>query len=288
MTLSDFLAILDIVVTFLIGFVITHIVSVRDSRTRAIKDYYIRELAAIKAEINNFYSQLFKGEYEAKDIISWHSSIRNRINSFDKAVRKTFRLYDAGIKERLFLNYKHITNSEDFNANYATGKIIFGAKSKGDIGYDERKLYLLIDQTLYDINNARAIDYIERKCQEVKSHYYYYRMTERKNKVKSCVLLVRAWFSSHMSSILSIVFVLAIIYIALMNLGRFLKQDSEDKSYRELRQHIDSLNVGINEIRDKRVETPSTIDFPSSYYIRINGLSSSDTLTLRGYIKGTK
>ena len=211
MTLSDLLAILDIVVTVLIGFVITHMVYVRDSRTRAIKDYYIGELAAIKAEINNFYSQLFKGEYEAKDIISWHSSIRNRINSFDKAVRKTFRLYDVDIKERLFLNYKHITDSEDFNANYSNGKISFGGKSKRDIGYDERKLYLLIDQTLYDINNARARDYIERKLQEIKSHYYYYRLSEKKNKVSSCFTLVWAWFKSHMSNILSLAFVFLII-----------------------------------------------------------------------------
>ena len=54
MSLSDFLAILDIIVTVLIGFVITHMVSVRDSRTRAIKDYYIQELAEIKRDINSF------------------------------------------------------------------------------------------------------------------------------------------------------------------------------------------------------------------------------------------
>ena len=109
MELSDLLAILDIVVTIVVGYVITHMVSVRDSRTRAIKDYYIQELAAIKSEINNFYASLFKGELEAKEIISWYSAIRNRIDSFDQAVRKTFTIYEGSIAKKLFLNYKEDT-----------------------------------------------------------------------------------------------------------------------------------------------------------------------------------
>ena len=92
MVLSDFLAIIDILVTVLIGFVITHMVSVRDSRTRAIKDYYIQELADIKSEINEFYSNLFKGELSSQEIIGWYSAIRNRIDNFDNAVRKTFKI----------------------------------------------------------------------------------------------------------------------------------------------------------------------------------------------------
>ena len=140
MELSDLLAILDIVVTIVVGYVITHMVSVRDSRTRAIKDYYIQELAAIKSEINNFYASLFKGELEAKEIISWYSAIRNRIDSFDQAVRKTFTIYEGSIAKKLFLNYKYITNSNDFNTNYNQGKINFRAATK-ILHHDRRQDY---------------------------------------------------------------------------------------------------------------------------------------------------
>lgn len=287
MSLSDFLSILDIVITVLIGFVITHLVSVRDSRTRAIKDYYIQELASIKTEINLFYSKLYKGEYEAKDIIGWHTSIKNRVNSFDKAVRITFRLYDESLKERLFLNYKHITGSNDFNANYSNGKITFGGKAKRDIGQDERKLYLLIDRTLYDINNSRVRDYIERKYQEFKSHYYYYRTVEKKTKIKACVTIALDWINSHKTSIIIDALILMVVYFSLLSLGRFVKQNTKDKTSSELTQRLDSINASINKLSEKEIEVLA-IDPSSTYSILLNEISSPDTITLRGIIKAVK
>lgn len=288
MELSDLLSILDIVVTVVIGFVITHMVSVRDSRTRAIKDYYIQELAAIKSEINNFYSSLFKGELEAKEIIGWYSAIRNRIDSFEQAVRKTFTIYEGSIAKKLFLNYKYITNSNDFNSNYNQGKIKFRAATKIAIGKNEKQLYMLVERTLYDINNVRARDYIERKWLELKSHYLYYRTTERKSRLGAYLKILWAWFYTHKSIIVFWAFIAMIVYFFFLNIGKVLKQDNDNSVQLELKERFDTLNAAVKDISKRIDKDPVVVKSPSTYSIRLNEISSRDTANLKGWIKASK
>ena len=288
MELSDLLAILDIVVTVVIGFVITHMVSVRDSRTRAIKDYYIQELAAIKSEINNFYASLFKGELEAKEIIGWYSAIRNRIDSFDQAVRKTFTIYEGSIAKKLFLNYKYITNSNDFNTNYNQGKIKFRAATKIAIGKNEKQLYMLVERTLYDINNVRARDYIERKWLELKSHYLYYRTSERKSRIEACLNILLDWLCTHKSIIVFWAVLAIIVYFFFVNIGKVLKQDNDNSAQFELIERFDSLNSIVKDVSKKIDKEPVVVESPSTYSIRLNEISSRDTTSLKGWIKASK
>lgn len=288
MELSDLLSILDIVVTVVIGFVITHMVSVRDSRTRAIKDYYIQELAAIKSEINNFYSSLFKGELEAKEIIGWYSAIRIRIDSFEQAVRKTFTIYEGSIAKKLFLNYKYITNSNDFNSNYNQGKIKFRAATKIAIGKNEKQLYMLVERTLYDINNVRARDYIERKWLELKSHYFYYRTTERKSRLRAYLKILWAWLYTHKSIIVFWAFIAMIVYFFFLNIGKVLKQDNDNSVQLELKERFDTLNAAVKDISKRIDKAPVVVKSPSTYSIRLNEISSRDTANLKGWIKASK
>lgn len=289
MVLADFLAILDIIVTVLIGFVITHMVSVRDSRTRAIKDYYIQELADIKSEINDFYSKLFKGELGAQDIIGWYSAIRNRIDNFDNAVRKTFRIYEANIAQKVFYNYKFITNSTDFNANYNNDKIKFKAATKIAIGKNQKQLYMLIERTLYDINNVRARDHIERKWLEFKSHYLYYRITGKKTKKGALMTISFDWLNSHKSSIIALLLLLGLMWGLFAIMGLLVKQEKKEApQIEQFMRRLDSLNAGIKGISDKINGEPPVIELPSSYTIRMNETTTTDTTLLRGWIKATK
>ena len=287
MELSDLLAILDIVVTIVIGFVITHMVSVRDSRTRAIKDYYIQELADIKSEINKFYASLFKGDLEAKEIIGWYSAIRNRIDSFDQSVRKTFTIYEGSIAKKLFLNYKYITNSNDFNSNYNQGKIKFRAATKNAIGKNEKQLYTLVERTLYDINNVRARDYIERKWLELKSHYLYYRTTGRKTEFESCLNILWAWLCTHKSNVVLWLGLAVAAYFIFVNIDKVLKQDNENSAQLELIERFDTLNSIVKDISNRIDNDSIVIESPSAYSIRLNEISARDTTSLKGWIKAS-
>ena len=288
MSLSDLLAILDIIVTVLIGFVITHMVSVRDSRTRAIKDYYIQELADIKKDINKFYSDLFKGELDAKSIIGWYSAIRNRIQNYDTAIRKTFRIFEGKVATKLFNNYKYITDTRDFNSNYNNGKIEFSASTKSIIGKHQKQLYMLIERTLYDVNNVQARDYLERKWRELKSHYRYYRFNERKTKWKACIAVTMDWLNAHKSSFLLLAIITVMVVIVFVNFGRIVMlEKDEDKVQTELVQRLDSLNAVIKEFADKQQVLPVETNLSHTYSIRLNEISPTDTILLKGWIKTT-
>lgn len=288
MVLADVLAILDIVITVLIGFVITHVVSVRDSRTRAIKDYYIQELTGIKSEINEFYSKLFKGELEAQDIIGWYSGFRNRVDIFDHALRKTFTIYEAHIAKKLFYNHKFITNSDDFNSNYNQGKIRFNAATKVVIGRNQRQLYMLIEKTLYDINNVSVKDYISRKLQDLKSHYLYYKVSEKKIWWRACVNIVKDWLVSHKSNVIVLGLVLLIIILLFLSFKHVVKDEKVDSKQTELLKRLDSISVLIKEISENSKVSVMTAEAPSMYSIRMNEVTSTDTISIKGRIKVIK
>ena len=139
MGLTDFLAILDIVVTILFGVIVTHLFSVRDSRVRALKDYYIKELSDIKTTVTGFYSSFFKGEYDSNSIIGWYSSIRNRVDNVDLSARQTFSLHLPSISRKLFVNYKHITGTDEFNSDFTKEKIGFKTRTKIIIGNEAKE-----------------------------------------------------------------------------------------------------------------------------------------------------
>lgn len=286
MGLSDFLAILDIVVTVLIGFVITHMFSVRDSRTRAIKDYYIQELASIKYAIDDFYTKLFKGELRANEIIGWHSGIRNRVENFDNAVRKAFKIYEANIGKELFRNHKIITSKEEFNANFNKGKIVFKTSSKIAIGKNQKELYMLIERTLYDVNNVRPRDYLSRKKREFKSHYLYYRTTEKKTKWKAWWNIAFDWISSHKSSILCVLIISALFYYLFVYLGRMVEQERTDATRQTIVERLDSLNASVKELNGKEQSVLSAS--PSMYSIQMKEISKKDTSFFKGWIKPTQ
>lgn len=56
MTIADFLTFVGIVVSIVFGFIITHFYSIRDTRTRVLKDYYIEQVKNIKGRVDHFFS----------------------------------------------------------------------------------------------------------------------------------------------------------------------------------------------------------------------------------------
>lgn len=287
MNLSDYLTVLDIVVTVLIGFVITHMVSVRDSRTRAIKDYYIQELTAIKSELNVFYSRLFKGESSAKEIIGWYSSIKNRVNSFDTSVRKTFKIYDVYVGKTLFANHKYITDTNDFNSSYSKKTITFSGTSLNGIGKGQKYLYKVIDQTLFDINNVGTRDYLSRKWLEFKSHYGYYCSYKKYSLFISIGKILLDWLNTHKSRLLTIMIVTSLVFFSLLHFGRYVSNEKEDNTYFELYQRFDSLNDQMRRIIDYLDNVPRS-ESTLNYYIQLDELSPMDTTIVKGWIKAIK
>lgn len=242
MSLSDFLAVLEILITVLVGFVISHLVSVRDSRMRAIKDYYIEDLYDIKQKINEFYSSIFKGESDAQQIIGWYSAIRNRVYVYEKAITKAFGLHLPSLSKRLFINYRHITDAEEFNADYSKTKIVFSGNTKSKIGREEKYLYDLLDRIIYDINNSAGLDLLSRKWLELKHHYGYYSLS-KKSKISSCFHVAWDWLLAHKSKIIGLAFGGLVIYLLITNIEKVISKDQDEETTSELVQSLDNLNA---------------------------------------------
>lgn len=118
MTIADILTFAGIVVSIVVGFFITHLNSVRDIRTRALKDYYIEQLKAIKGRVDKFYHQIAFGKSSFKKVVNWYEHIRLDITSIDKGIRQSLDLQIDEFGDILYNYYDEITGWEDFNNQY--------------------------------------------------------------------------------------------------------------------------------------------------------------------------
>lgn len=109
MTYSDLLSSISILTSIVFGFYITHWYSIRDSRTRVVKDYYIEQVKGIKGRVDKFFHQVAWGQKSARYIISWNKHIDLDIDSIDNGVRKVLDIHIASFGDLLATFYQEIT-----------------------------------------------------------------------------------------------------------------------------------------------------------------------------------
>lgn len=118
MTYSDLLSSISILTSIVFGFYITHWYSIRDSRTRVVKDYYIEQVKGIKGRVDKFFHQVAWGQKSARYIISWNKHIDLDIDSIDNGVRKVLDIHIASFGDLLATFYQEITMWDDYNTQF--------------------------------------------------------------------------------------------------------------------------------------------------------------------------
>ena len=118
MTYSDLLSSISILTSIVFGFYITHWYSIRDSRTRVVKDYYIEQVKGIKGRVDKFFHQVAWGKKSARYIISWNKHIDLDIDSIDNGVRKVLDIHIASFGDLLATFYQEITMWDDYNTQF--------------------------------------------------------------------------------------------------------------------------------------------------------------------------
>lgn len=118
MTASDFISAISIVTSIVFGFFITHWYSVKDSRTRTLKDYYIDQVKAIKGRTDKFFHQVAFGKSSAKKIVSWYNHISQDIDAIDNGMRKVLDIHMMPFGNNLSDLYTEITGWDDYNDHY--------------------------------------------------------------------------------------------------------------------------------------------------------------------------
>lgn len=119
MTFSDFMSAIGIITSIVFGFYITHWHSIKDARTRVLKDYYIDQVKAIKGRTDKFFHQIAWGKSSAKKIISWYTHISMDVDGIDKGLRRVLAIQMMPFGDNLSKLYEEITGWDDYNDQFS-------------------------------------------------------------------------------------------------------------------------------------------------------------------------
>lgn len=201
--LSDFLSIIDICITLLIGYFLSHWMSVRDSRTRALKDFYIEQLIKIKNETDSFFNDVFAGKLNSREISDWYGKHQNECFCFDEGLRMALPINKKNINDVVNDIHETITGSDYFNDHFKDDKYQLNNKEYLEILSLRQKVNTSFNEYLVQINNCRQFTYFEILWQRIKLNYKY--CTE--NKKGWLKILLLPFFK-----LLKVVIILILIY----------------------------------------------------------------------------
>lgn len=154
MLLSDFLSLVNIGVTLVVGFYLTHWLSVRDSRHRALKDFYIDEVKSLSEEIGEIFKKLKSGGITGEQFVQWFNSIERRLDILDADIKIAFPVFCESLYDPVFEAHRIISNSDDFNNFFRTENHIYNAETTNLIVENEERIYKSIHSVVSNINEC--------------------------------------------------------------------------------------------------------------------------------------
>lgn len=179
MSLSDFLTLVNIGITLIVGFYLTHWFNVRDSRHRALKDFYINEVKSLSDEIGETFRKLKSGGMTGEQFVQWFNSIERRLEILDKDIRETFPIFSVSIYNPVFEAHRIISNSEDFNNNYRVEHHIYNAETSNLIVEHEEIIYKAIHNVVSSINECPKHGLIMSAWRWLKKEWFYFIKQEK-------------------------------------------------------------------------------------------------------------
>lgn len=174
MSLSDFLTLVNIGITLIVGFYLTHWFSVRDSRHRALKDFYINEVKSLSDEIGGTFRKLKSGEITGEQFVQWFNSIERRLENLDKDIREAFPIFSVSIYNPVFRAHMVISNSEDFNNNYRVEHHNYDAETSNLIVEHEEIIYKAIHNVVSSINECPKRGLINSAWRWLNKEWFYF------------------------------------------------------------------------------------------------------------------
>lgn len=129
---SDWISILNILITSIIGIWIGVSVQKNLTTNRAVKEYFINENRDIKEKYNEFMNDLYFNHSSSEQIKEWFKIMTIKINTFEGFITNEYRLNPEISSIHNNLKYM-ITDSDDFNTQYNEKYIAFSKSTKNEI-----------------------------------------------------------------------------------------------------------------------------------------------------------
>ena len=266
MTYSDLLSSISILTSIVFGFYITHWYSIRDSRTRVVKDYYIEQVKGIKGRVDKFFHQVAWGQKSARYIISWNKHIDLDIDSIDNGVRKVLDIHIASFGDLLATFYQEITMWDDYNTQFGRATYIPSTVNT------ERLIKMMseMDNALNDyidhINQANNFSVFQVQKRKIAQNARYFK--EVRNLKYPYLCAVRERIGKHFCESLIIVGAFCFCIYLCCNLKREEKPVDLSKPLNNIANKQDSIYNAINEFKVKYrpVEVKTKSFYNSSFF----------------------
>lgn len=174
MTITDFLTFVGIAVSVIFGFFVSHYCSVKDARTRVIKDYYIEQLKQIKGRVDTFYHRVAFGKLSARKIITWYDHIQLDIKSLDEGIRKTLDTQIDEFSDVLDNYYAEITNWDDFNDHFSDSQYVPNIKSRERLLQIKYEIDEFLNDYILHVNQANNFSIFKIQWRRIKQSRIYF------------------------------------------------------------------------------------------------------------------
>lgn len=153
--ISDWISIIDIIATSIIGIWIVIAVQNNLTKSRYIKEYFISEVKDIRDLYKQFINQLYKNKISAIDIKDWFKIMSERTQNLDGFLHKKYNINNSLIVSKHAEIQQKITSMDEFNEHYSNPTVNFSNSSKNDILRLHSELSCILTQRIIDINSAK-------------------------------------------------------------------------------------------------------------------------------------
>jgi hypothetical protein len=289
MSVSDYLTFIGLLITIFIGFYVTHWYSVRDTRTRAIKDYYIDQIRAIKGRVDSQLHKFVYGGGNARYFIKWYSGIELDIKAIDDGLRKCLDLRTRNLSDSILDAYDVITNLDSFNSCYQNNRVTLSTSDILTTSDSIAKVDNEINELINAVNQANPYVIWRSQIKKIQANYRYY-----KNVRHSRFALIRSIgerIEKHLfEAIFGIAFVIAIICF-------FPESDKEQqkleqkldavvKELRGIHRDQDSISIDIDNFSHRYSPSLQNIKtFSNSSFFQADNIDSVKVTVVKGRMK---
>lgn len=247
MTITDILTFVGIAVSIIFGFFISHLSSIRDSRTRIIKDHYIEQIKSIKGRVDTMFHQLIFGKSSFRKFVKWYAHIGLDITCVENGVRKCLDIQMKEFGNVLSAYYNEITGWSDFNDQFGRTNYVPSAESKEKLCEMKYQIDEFLNDYIQHVNQANNYHIVWEQYQKILQCHTYYKEIHKKNPLYKAINHRIMKHSLELSSIIAIIVVFVFLCLNIK------EEDKTDLTtpLTEISLELDSINKSINQFKEK-------------------------------------
>lgn len=263
MSNSDIIGLCDILVTIFVGFFLAHKFSVKDTRTRSVKDYYISELTSIRKNVEEKFQDLLDGKVSAKALVKWTDDIEAHLHEFDIGLRIVLPVYARPLQNEIGDLLDILTNIDNINEQYDNEYIDLSTEACISVREISKNIHERFAQYLYMVNMASSYGFIDEIAKRYNSIRLYYQSTACDFPIgKSMLLICRQYLREYFW------IAMFIVAVSILAVNQFRKTETTSSVEKSVKYHNEIFDSNDGKMRGNNLLIPIDTFPRHQYYVR--------------------